>query len=304
MSYIKSLQALRERVSNTNPVEEASRSMTPVNPRGFMPSISGASSRRGVAEVPQYEPISFVQSAMSEIANAQSRFQETMAKQQAKAAEAAPSGVGAFAAGFVSRRNTRQTSSDPTEGATTAEDLYEGVNAEGVRNASQGPAGGPEALAEGSGGGLLNLIDSTEGGGSYDTLFGHSQREGRNFSDVRVSQMTIGELKEFSGARGEGSYGSWVQANNPEGSLATPMGRYQFVGTTLASTAEAMGLPDDTVFTPEVQDEMFRFKVRQRLSNASTLPEKRTQLRNEWYGFRHVPNSVLDQAIMEFENEI
>lgn len=163
-----------------------------------------------------------------------------------------------------------------------------------IRTTSLGPRTGAAPLIE--------LVDRTEGGGNYDTLFGHSQREGNQFAGVRVSTMTIGELKEFSGARGQGSYGAWVKGANPEGVLATPMGRYQFVGTTLKATAEAMGLSDDVVFTPEVQDTMFAFKVQQRLSSASSQEGKRNALRAEWAGFKHVSDSDLDRAIQAFES--
>jgi len=304
MSYVEALQALRQKVQNTDPVAEAAKAMQPVSPRGFMPAIASSSSRAPVSDVPQYAPLDFARDSMREIHAASQRFQEARNKdREREASKQSASGGPAAAAlsGFVARRNQdqAQSSSEPT--ATDIALSTDDVN--GLRDGSQGPAGGPEAIAEGGGGGLLNLIDSTEGGGSYDTLFGHSQRDGP-FAGTRVSQMTIGELKEFAGARGEGSYGSWVQSTNPEGVLATPMGRYQFVGTTLASTAEAMGLPDDTVFDQQTQDAMFSFKVRERLNNADTLAGKRQQLRNEWHGFRNVSNSVLDQAILDFENEV
>jgi len=304
MSYVEALQALRQKVQNTDPVAEAAKALKPASPRGFMPSIASSSARPTDTSVPQYAPLDFARNTMQEIHAASQRFQQDRMRDREREAAKTATGSGPAAAlsGFVTRRGQQQqaqSSSEPTatDIALSAEDE------QGLRNSSQGPAGGPEAMAEGGGGGLLNLIDSTEGGGSYDTLFGHSQRDGP-FAGTRVSQMTIGELKEFAGARGEGSYGSWVQNTNPEGVLATPMGRYQFVGTTLASTADAMGLPDDTVFDQQTQDAMFAFKVRERLNNADTLTGKRQQLRNEWHGFRNVSNSVLDQAILDFENGV
>ena len=145
---------------------------------------------------------------------------------------------------------------------------------------------------------LLGLIDKTEGGGDYDTLFGFSQKGGREFAGVKPSEMTIGELKRF--ASPSGSYGQWVKGK--VGRVATPMGRYQFVGTTLAATAKKMGLPDTAVFDQRTQDAMFAFKVRERLSKKSSPEGKREALRAEWEGFKSASNAELDNAIASFEN--
>jgi len=71
---------------------------------------------------------------------------------------------------------------------------------------------------------FLGVMDKHEGGGSYDTLFGHSQDK----FGVKPSEMTLGQLYAFSDPSGE--YGQWVKGQ--VGRVATPMGRYQFVGTT------------------------------------------------------------------------
>ena len=150
--------------------------------------------------------------------------------------------------------------------------------------------------------GLTQLVDRTEGAGNYDTLFGHSQKSGKRHAGIRVSEMTIGELKRFAKDRGEGSYGNWVKGQSKAGLFATPMGRYQFVGDTLESTAKAMGLDDSIIFDQRTQDAMFAYKVRERLKGATTPEEKRSQLRAEWAGFRHVNDADLDAAIEAFES--
>jgi hypothetical protein len=98
---------------------------------------------------------------------------------------------------------------------------------------------------------MMQILDRTEGGGDYSTLFGHSQKTGGRFSNVRVDTMTIGELKTFASPSGE--YGQWVKENVGENTYAgrnnlpsTPMGRYQFIGGTMAEVAKQMGLPDNT----------------------------------------------------------
>lgn len=146
-------------------------------------------------------------------------------------------------------------------------------------------------------GGLKGLIDKYEGGGRYDTLFGHSQRD--RFKGVDVSKMTLGDLYEFSSPRGE--YGNWVKEK--VGRIATPMGRHQIVGTTLRRTARQMGLPDDTVFSGDVQDRMFTHLADARLKSAKSMAGKMEGLRAEWEGFRNVPDSVLRQTIMDYEKQ-
>jgi hypothetical protein len=160
-------------------------------------------------------------------------------------------------------------------------------------------AGALRAVTGGDGS-LFDLIDATEGGGGYDTLFGYSQKDGGPFSGVSVSNMTLDELAEFSSPQGE--YGQWVKANSDGGVVATPMGRHQIVGTTLRAAAEEMGLPGDTVFTPDVQDQIAMHLAKNRLEGQTTMSGKRAALRNEWEGFRKVSDADLDRAITMFES--
>lgn len=147
---------------------------------------------------------------------------------------------------------------------------------------------------------LVGLVDRTEGGGEYDTLFNFANREGGAFQGVDVSRMTIGDLIDFSSSSGQ--YGAWTQQQL--GKLATPMGRYQYVGTTLAERAEKMGLSPDTVFTPEVQDQIFKHHVSELLSGRDSMAGKRAVLRNTWEGFQHVSDADLDRAIVNFSQQL
>lgn len=144
---------------------------------------------------------------------------------------------------------------------------------------------------------FLPLLDKHEGGGRYDTLFGHSQREGGRFAGVDVSNMTLGQLRQFTNVNGE--YGQWVKGQ--VGRVATPMGRHQIVGTTLFNSAKALGLTDDTVFSPQVQDQIAAHLARQRLAASSSMSGKIAGLRAEWEGFKHVDDSALAAAIQQFE---
>lgn len=138
------------------------------------------------------------------------------------------------------------------------------------------------------------LLDKFEGGGDYNALFGFANRQGGQFEGTNVSQMTIGELKAFS----DGEYADY--SRKQLGYKATPMGRYQFVGSTLAAVASRMGLPDDTVFSPEVQDQMFVFHAKEVMDGKSPQG-KRAALRGTWEGLRNATDSELDQMISEIE---
>lgn len=146
-------------------------------------------------------------------------------------------------------------------------------------------------------GGIMDILDRTEGAGDYTTLFGHSQRDGGRFAGIDVTQMTLDDLANFQSVSGD--YGQWVSGQ--VGRVATPIGRYQIVGTTLRRTAQQLGLPGNTVFTPEIQDQMFQHLANARLRSASTMSGKMEALRNEWEGFQHVSDADLSAAIRDYE---
>ena len=139
------------------------------------------------------------------------------------------------------------------------------------------------------------LLDRFEGGGDYNALFGFANREGGPFAGVKISEKTIGELKDFA----NGEYADY--SRRQLGYKATPMGRYQFVGSTLASVAQRMGLSDDTVFTPEVQDQMFVFHAKEVMDGRSPQG-KRAALRGTWEGLQNASDAELDKMISEIES--
>ncbi|MEQ1950918.1 hypothetical protein [Mesorhizobium sp. CN2-181] len=155
------------------------------------------------------------------------------------------------------------------------------------------------ARRSGQGGGsLINLVDAKEGAGRYDTLFGHAQAKSGPMAGVDVSKMTIGQLGQFASA--DGAYGR--HQKNQLGYLATPMGRFQIVGSTLQATAKEMGLSPDTVFDENTQNAMFAHLVQKRLSGPRTMQGKIDGLRQEWEGFKSVPDNALAQAITAWES--
>jgi len=148
-----------------------------------------------------------------------------------------------------------------------------------------------------------DAIDATEGGGDYNTLFGFSEKEGRAFEGVNVSEMTIGELKKFANPSGE--YGQWVKqelANSGQKArVATPMGRYQFVGSTLFPLAKELGLDDNTVFDKTTQDQLFNHYLGKTMSSAETMDGKLKALRGAWEGFKHLPDATLSALVEKYE---
>lgn len=221
--------------------------------------------------------------------------------------------LGGFMTGFGTGRDIKQARIDRKE-RNALNERYVAALERMPQNAALGPM--PLGVGGGAGGGgspggmgrpgqpvagpqganLLGLIDKTEGAGNYDTLFGHSQNGGR-FDGVRVSEKTIGQLFDFSNPSGE--YGQWVKES--VGRVATPMGRYQIVGTTLRNAAAEMGLSPDTKFTPQTQDAIAAHLARRRLASARSPAAKRAAMRAEWEGFKHVSDEALDAAIAQFE---
>lgn len=89
-----------------------------------------------------------------------------------------------------------------------------------------------------------------ESGGDYNALYGFSNRPDGQFSNVRLTDMTIDEALQF--ADPSGPYAATVRGQ--VGRTATPMGAYQIVGSTLRAAKEGLGLTGSERMTPAVQD--------------------------------------------------
>ena len=97
---------------------------------------------------------------------------------------------------------------------------------------------------------VKNGIFAGESGGDYDALFGFQNRPGGKFQNVKLTDMTIDQALNFAAPSGE--YGQTVKGQI--GRVATPMGAYQIVGTTLKAAKDGLGLTGNEVMTPELQD--------------------------------------------------
>lgn len=164
----------------------------------------------------------------------------------------------------------------------------------GARAAAGGPS---EVYASALPKSFLSTVDRTEGGGDYDTLFGHAQRNGP-FSNVRISGMTVGQAIDFASPSGQ--YGQYVKGK--VGRVATPMGRHQIVGTTLRNAASEMGLDPSTPFNQQTQDAIAAHLARKRVASADSMGGKIAALRSEWEGFRHVPDDQMATIVADLQN--
>lgn len=97
---------------------------------------------------------------------------------------------------------------------------------------------------------IRNGIFAGESGGDYNALFGYENRDGGRFANVRLTDMTVDQALAFADPGGD--YGQFVKGR--VGRVATPMGAYQVVGTTLRAAKAALGLTGSEVMTPELQD--------------------------------------------------
>lgn len=287
MSYRKSLEDLKQQVFSTQEEEVAA-------PKKRLPGLIAAR----VEQTPLKDPIT------SPYVDWLRGIQQASESLRADSGESG----GGFAEGFA--RAVDSGKREPVV-VSVPERIPEERRDAFIQRRGSGPsyyAPRESTLGEDAGG-FLGIMDKHEGGGDYDTLFQHSQREGGAFSGVKVSEMTLGELKAFAGDRGQNSYYSWSKTVMPKsthayktGQGSTPMGRYQFVGSTLKEVANEMGLSDDTVFSPEVQDAMFEHYLKKRISMGNSLDEKVSHLRSAWEGFKNVDYNTLANLITKYGN--
>lgn len=116
-------------------------------------------------------------------------------------------------------------------------------------------------------------IFAGESGGDYNALFGYSNRDGGQFANTRLTDMTVDQALAF--ADPSGPYGQWV--NGKIGRVATPMGAYQVVGSTLRDAKAGLGLRGDERMTPELQDRIGQWIYK-------------TQGTGAWEGYRGAPS--------------
>lgn len=107
-------------------------------------------------------------------------------------------------------------------------------------------------------------IFAGESGGDYNALYGYSNRAGGQFAGTNLTDMTVDQAIAFSDP--SGPYGQWVKGQ--VGRVATPMGAYQIVGSTLRAAKEGLGLKGDEKLTPAMQDKLGMWIYRQQGTGA------------------------------------
>lgn len=143
---------------------------------------------------------------------------------------------------------------------------------------------------------FLAAVDRTEGAGGYDTLFGHAQKGA--FKGTDISRMPIRDVIAFTDP--SGPYAQSVKAQ--VGRVATPVGRYQVVGTTLRNAVGALGLDPNQPFDAATQDRVAAYLATNRIRSAGDLPSQISALRSEWEGFKNVPDDQMAQIIADLQN--
>lgn len=128
----------------------------------------------------------------------------------------------------------------------------------------------------------ISEVEGTSDSGGYDRLLGGSEAR----FGVKPSEMTIAEILDFQSNRGTGSYADYSQSVN-EGrnvlrddgtpAISTPVGKYQIVGRTLKDLLDrdvlaSMGIDENTVFTPEVQEKIGTYLIQNRGFDAAVDP--------------------------------
>lgn len=144
---------------------------------------------------------------------------------------------------------------------------------------------------------FLAAVDRTEGAGDYDTLFGHAQKDGP-FAGTSVSSMPIRDVLAFTDP--SGPYAQYVKGK--VGRVATPVGKYQTVGTTLRNAVGALGLDPNAPYDQATQDRVASYLARQRIASADTLPGKIQALRSEWEGFKNIPDAEMAQIVADLQS--
>jgi len=99
---------------------------------------------------------------------------------------------------------------------------------------------------------LKSRIFATESSGDYNALYNYANREGSPFAGFKLTGMTVDEALEF--ANPSGPYAQYVKGQ--VGRVATPMGAYQVVGSTLADAKKGLGLTGSEMMTEDLQDKI------------------------------------------------
>jgi len=100
---------------------------------------------------------------------------------------------------------------------------------------------------------LLDAIGAAEGA-TYDTLFGYAEKAGGDFSGTDITNMTVNDVQSLQK--------EMVKKNG----ISSAVGKYQFIQGTLKEAIKGLGLKGDEKFTPELQDKLALWLLKNRTS--------------------------------------
>lgn len=132
-------------------------------------------------------------------------------------------------------------------------------------------------------------------------LWGDAEKQD-TFKNIKVSEMTLQEVMDFT--EHGGTYSNYVKSTNPEGKASTPVGKYQFVGTTLKDLVEDLGLDPNSKFDEKMQDYLAITYAKKRFNYYCPKGEldcRIEQLRKSWAGFKDVPDKEVAKMVKEIE---
>ena len=126
---------------------------------------------------------------------------------------------------------------------------------------------------------IQKRIFDTESGGDYNALYGYANRPGKAFAGTSVTDMTVDQALAF--ADPSGPYAQSVKSQ--VGRVATPMGAYQVVGSTLADAKRGLRLTGSEKMTPGLQDMIGKWVLN-------------TQGPGAWEGLKNISKGASDMA--------
>ena len=104
----------------------------------------------------------------------------------------------------------------------------------------------------------VSEVEGTSDEGGYDRLLGGQEDR----FGVKPSEMTVAEVLAFQKERGDGSYADY--SKDTVGRIATPVGKYQVVGSTLQSLVDRGIVDENEMFDAATQERIGSYLIQSR----------------------------------------
>jgi len=104
----------------------------------------------------------------------------------------------------------------------------------------------------------VSEVEGTSDEGGYDRLLGGQEDR----FGVKPSEMTVAEVLAFQKERGDGSYADY--SKDTVGRIATPVGKYQVVGSTLQSLVDKGIVDENEMFDAATQERIGSYLIQSR----------------------------------------